>query len=430
MIKSNDNKRTGEEGKRLKFDEKNSVEIPFLEQLRSLGWDKDDNEVIELEMSSAPEASYRQKFSQVVLLPKLQKALRNINPFLTDAQMDEVVTRITCFSTGKLLENNEKILELLLNGTTVSKNEETGEVSPDVHYIDFLHPEKNILTAISQFKVAIPGTDHHIIPDIVLFVNGIPLAVVEAKSPKLTEPIAEAIDQMMRYSEQRGDQGEGNQELFAYNQILVATCRNEAKFGTITCNNEKYFFRWTDPYPMTIDELKHKSSSPNDQQRLVAGMFAPQNLLDLVRIFTVFKTDDKGRKIKVVGRYQQFRAVKKMADRLLTGSNPTERGGILWHTQGSGKSLTMMFLVRQMRLNSELAQWKVVFVTDRSQLEEQLGDTGNGVGLTMKVATRINPKSIPDGTSLKELLRTDSSDLVMAMIHKFQETDELIPGYS
>lgn len=430
MIKSNDNKRTGEEGKRLKLDEKNSVEIPFLEQLRSLGWDNNDNEVLELEMSSAPEASYRQKFSQVVLLPKLQKALRNINPFLTDTQMDEVITRITCFSTGKLLENNEKVLELLLDGTTVSKNEKTGEVSPDVHYIDFLHPEKNVLTAISQFKVAIPGTDHHIIPDIVLFVNGIPLAVVEAKSPKLTEPIAEAIDQMMRYSEQRGDQGEGNQELFAYNQILVATCRNEAKFGTITCNNEKYFFRWTDPYPMTIDELKHKSSSPNDQQRLVAGMFAPQNLLDLVRIFTVFKTDDKGRKIKVVGRYQQFRAVKKMADRLLTGSNRTERGGILWHTQGSGKSLTMMFLVRQMRLNSELAQWKVVFVTDRSQLEEQLGDTGNGVGLTMKVATRINPKSIPDGTSLKELLRTDSSDLVMAMIHKFQETDELIPGMS
>lgn len=425
MIKSNDNKRTGEEGKRLKFDEKNSVEIPFLEQLRSLGWDNGENEVLELEMGSAPEESYRHNFNQVVLLPKLKKALRDINPFLTESQLDEVVTRITCFSTGKLLENNEKVLSLLLEGTTVSQNEITGEKSPEVRYIDFIHPEKNILTAISQFKVAIPGTDHHIIPDIVLFVNGMPLVVVEAKSPKLTEPIAEAIDQMMRYSEQRGDTGEGNQELFAYNQILVATCRNEAKFGTITCNNEKYYYRWTDPYPMTVDELQHGSSAPNDQQRLVAGMFSPQNLFDLIRIFTVFSTDDKGNKIKVVGRYQQFRAVKKMAKRLLTGTNPIERGGILWHTQGSGKSLTMMFLVRQMRLDSELAQWKVVFVTDRTQLEDQLGQTGTGVGFNMNVAKRIDPKPVPDGTSLKELLSTDNSDLVMAMIHKFQENDEL-----
>lgn len=428
MIKSNDNKRTGEQAKLLKFDEKNSVEIPFMEQLRSLGWDNGDNEVLMLEMGQTPEQSYRHSFREVVLKPKLTAAVRRINPWLTEGQVEEVVTRITSFSTGKLLDNNREVLRLLLDGTTVARNEQTGEPSPEVHYIDFRHPENNVLTAISQFKVAIPATDHHIIPDAVLFVNGLPLVVVEAKSPKLTEPIAEAIDQMMRYSEQRGDVGEGNQELFIYNQILIATCRNEAKFGTITTRTEKYFYRWTDPYPMTVNDLKHGQSAPNDQQRLVAGMLAPQNLLDILRVFTVFKTDDKGKTIKVVGRYQQFRAVKKMVERLKNGKNPQERGGILWHTQGSGKSLTMMFLVRQMRLDAQLATWKIVFVTDRTQLEDQLGDTGTGVGFNLCKAERIDPQDPPRGNSLKELLKTDSSDLVMAMIHKFQENDELGVG--
>ena len=157
-------------------------------------------------------------------------------------------------------------------------------------------------------------------------------------------------------------------------------------------------------------------------------MLTRQNLLDILRVFTIFKTDDKGKTIKVVGRYQQFRAVKKMAERLKKGKNKIERGGILWHTQGSGKSLTMMFLVRQMRIDAELATWKIVFVTDRTQLEEQLGETGTGIGLTLHKAECIDPLNPPKGNSLKELLKTDGSDLVMAMIHKFQETGELGKG--
>ena len=428
MIKSNDNKYVGELGKAMKFDEKHSVEIPFMEQLRAQGWDEGDNEVLMLELGQTPEDSYRHSFREVVLMPKLKAAVRRINPCLTDGQMDEVITRITSFGSGKLLDNNREVLRLLLEGTTVARNEQTGELSPEVRYIDFRHPENNVFTAISQFKVAIPATDNHIIPDAVLFVNGLPLVVVEAKSPKITEPIPEAIDQLMRYSEQRGYVGEGNQELFAYNQFLVATCRNQAMFGTITTHTIKYFYRWTDPYPMTVNDLQHGQSAPNDQQRLVAGMLTRQNLLDILRVFTIFKTDDKGKTIKVVGRYQQFRAVKKMAERLKKGKNKIERGGILWHTQGSGKSLTMMFLVRQMRIDAELATWKIVFVTDRTQLEEQLDETGTGIGLTLHKAERIDPLTPPKGNSLKELLKTDSSDLVMAMIHKFQETGELGKG--
>jgi len=420
MILSNDNKYRGNLGSTLKLDEYSHVEKPFLEQLAGLGWD-----VLELQMQQQPGQSFRTSFSEVVLKPKLREALVKINPFLTDAQVDELERKITTFQKSSLLENNQQVLHYLLENTTVSKNEQTGELSPTVRFIDFDNLENNSFTAISQFKVVVTGTDHHIIPDMVLFVNGLPLVVVEAKSSKVKEPIPEAIDQLMRYSEQRGDTGEGNKELFFYNQILVTTCRTEAKFGTITTQIEKHFYRWTDPYPKTLNDLVHGKSSPNDQQRLVAGMLDPRNLLDIVRVFTVFATNDKGQKIKIVGRYQQFRATKIATQRLIDGKNPIERGGIIWHTQGSGKSLTMMFMVREMKLRSELMSWKIIFVTDRTQLEEQLSETGQSIGFTIKSANFINPKNPANGQSLKELLSNDNSDLVMAMIHKFQENGDL-----
>lgn len=420
MILSNDNKYRGNLGSTLKLDEYSHVEKPFLEQLAGLGWD-----VLELQMQQQPEQSFRMSFSEVVLKPKLRQALFKINPFLTDAQLDELERKITTFQKNSLLENNQQVLHYLLENTTVSKNEQTGELSPTVRFIDFDNLENNSFTAISQFKVVVTGTDHHIIPDMVLFVNGLPLVVVEAKSSKVKEPIPEAIDQLMRYSEQRGDTGEGNKELFYYNQILVTTCRTEAKFGTITTRIEKHFYRWTDPYPKTLNDLTHGQSSPNDQQRLVAGMLDPRNLLDIIRVFTVFATNDKGQKIKIVGRYQQFRAVKIATQRLIDGKNSIERGGIIWHTQGSGKSLTMMFMVREMKLRPELMSWKIIFVTDRTQLEEQLSDTGQSIGFNIKSANFINPKNPANGQSLKELLSNDNSDLVMAMIHKFQENGDL-----
>ena len=354
MILSNDNKYRGNIGSSLKLDEYSHVEKPFIEQLKGLGWNTGKNQVLELEMQQTPEQSYRTSFSEVVLQPKLRQALISINPFLTDGQVDEVVRKITTFQKNSLIENNQQVLTYLLENTTVSTNEQTGELSPTVRFIDFENIENNVFTAISQFKVKVTGTDHHIIPDLVLFVNGLPIVVVEAKSSKVKEPIAEAIDQLMRYSEQRGDTGEGNKELFFYNQFIITTCRTEAKFGTITTGIEKHFYRWTDPYPKSLNDLEHGASSPNDQQRLVAGMLDLRNLLDIIQVFTVFQIDDKGKKIKVVGRYQQFRAVKIATKRLIEGKNPLDRGGIIWHTQGSGKSLTMMFMVREMRLKPTL----------------------------------------------------------------------------
>jgi type I restriction enzyme, R subunit len=273
---------------------------------------------------------------------------------------------------------------------------------------------RNCFTAVCQFKVRILGTENHIIPDIVLFLNGLPIVVIECKSPKVKEPIPEAIHQLLRYSEQRGAKGEGSAPLFYFNQFVITTCRQQAKFGTITTHNEKLFYRWADPFPRSLNDLEHGSSSPNDQQRLVAGMLDRDNLLDIIRTFTLFSTNDKGEIIKIVGRYQQFRAVKLAVKRLLEGKAPRERSGIIWHTQGSGKSLTMMFMVREMYRHPSLSKWKVVFVTDRTQLETQLSET-QSIGFSVKVADSIK--------TLKELLASDTADLVMAMIHKFRETD-------
>jgi type I restriction enzyme, R subunit len=395
----------------IKLDERNHVEKPLLDQLAGLHWN-----VIDIDSKQLPRDTFRQSFTEVIMSPLLRAQLKVINPWLEDDQVEEVIKQLTAsFPSTGLIQNNRHAFNLLLENTSVSENRKTGEKSPTVRFIDFKRRDNNRFTAVCQFKVRILGTEHHIVPDIVLFLNGLPIVIIECKSPKAKEPIPEAIDQLLRYSEQRGAKGEGSAPLFYYNQFVITTCRQEAKFGTITTHNEKLFYRWADPFPRSLNDLEHGSSSPNDQQRLVAGMLDRDNLLDIIRTFTLFSTNDKGEIIKVVGRYQQFRAVKLAVKRLLEGKTPRERSGIIWHTQGSGKSLTMMFMVREMYRHPSLSKWKVVFITDRTQLENQLSETSQSIGFSVKVADSIK--------TLKELLASDSSDLVMAMIHKFRETD-------
>jgi type I restriction enzyme R subunit len=327
--------------KAILINERNHVEKPFLDQLDSLNW-----EIFDLERTQTPQQSFRESFTEVVMLPVLREQLQIINPWLELDQVEEVLKQLTAnFPGNSLIENNRHLHTMLLENTSVAQNRRTGERSPTVRFVDFTKPDNNRYIAVCQFKVRILGTEHHIYPDIVLFLNGLPVVVIECKSTKTKEPIPEAIDQLLRYSEQRGASGEGSAPLFYYNQFVIATCRTACKFGTITTHNENQFYRWADPYPLTLDELEHGETSPNDQQRMVAGMLDRQNLLDLIRTFTLFSTNDKGETIKIVGRYQQFRAVKLAVKRLLEGATPRARSGIIWHTQGSGKSLTMMFMV-------------------------------------------------------------------------------------
>jgi len=422
----------------LRLDERNHVEEPFLKQLELMP--DADWKVLRLEMGNGqtPNQTGRTDFTQVLMMNDLEESLKRINPWMDDGQIFEAVRELTAFDGDNLYQNNKRILELLIKGTTVQKQTDAGLQYEPVKFIDFDKPEKNSFVAVSQFKIRIIGTDSHIYPDIVCFVNGIPLVVVECKSPRAKEPIPEAIDQLMRYAEQRDYKNEGSKPLFYYNQFVVATSRNKAKFGTITTHIEKLFFRWTDPFPLSTGELAaycepQKSyfvgkageddddtavetrTSPNDQQRLVHGMLSPRNLLSVIRTFSVWLTDPKGKMIRIVGRYQQFRAVKKTVEKLLKGTTRDERGGIIWHTQGSGKSLTMVFLIREMYLHPHLQAYKVILLTDRKQLDDQIRETAQSAGYTVN-----DPKNV---SQLKTALRGNSSEIVSAMIHKFQENE-------
>jgi type I restriction enzyme R subunit len=401
----------------IRLDEKNHVEEPLLEHLKMLDW-----AVVRLDMfHQTPADTGRRDFSQVALEERLTSAIQTINDWMEPDQVQEVVRMLCNFQSPSLIENNKQVLRWLTEGIGVAENRKTGERSPTARIVNFADANKNDWVAVSQFKVRIPGRDQHIIPDVVLFLNGLPVVVIECKSPKVEEPIAEAIDQLLRYGELRGSSGEGNAALFYYNQFVVATCREQAKFGTITTHTERHFYRWSDPWPATLDAVAQATGnegaagSPSDQARLTAGMCSHKNLLSLLQSFTLFTTDIRGRAHKVVARYQQFRATHKVLERLTKGQTPGERGGIVWHTQGSGKSLTMVFVVRGLRRQLELQDWKVVFVTDRTQLQEQLGETSLSIGQTVTSAENIS--------HLKELLRDPSSNCVMAMAQKFLERD-------
>jgi type I restriction enzyme, R subunit len=399
--------------------EKQFVEAPFLQQLESMApikW-----KVLRLDRWGQTEAETgRTSWIQPVMMKDLEDSIIRLNPWLEQNQVHDAVHDITTFQSDNLITSNKNILNLLFEGTSAD-DKITGERGKIVRYIDFNNPDKNSFIAVSEMRFRILGSDKSFFPDIILFVNGLPLIIVECKSPRENDAIGTAIDQLMRYSEQRGYNKEGNKDLFFYNQFLVATCRDTAKFGTITTHLEKHFYKWSDPYPFELNEIPHGETSPNDQQRLVQGMLYPENLLSIIQSFTVFSEDDDGHIIKVVGRYQQFRAVKKTIKKLLQGKNKRERGGIIWHTQGSGKSLTMVFLIREMYNYAKLQSWKVVLLTDRKQLDSQLKETARNVGYS------INDPS--NAAELKAELRTSNAEIVSAMIHKFQERElnEIFP---
>ena len=409
-----------------KLDEEHYVENSFLDHLQRIAWKvfrqnkdnpEDVKEITEFNSNGEPvygdSVKFRESFREVILENELKASIKRINPWIEDDQINEVVRRITTPQANSLLEANREIHDLLLENTSVSENRKTGEKSPTVRYIDFQNPENNSFIAISQFKVNIPGTEKHIIPDIVLFVNGLPLVVIECKLPKVADPINEAITQLMRYSNRRGEK-EGNEKLFWYNLFMIVTSNQVAKLGTITSEYE-HFNEWKDPYPYTLSDIS-ANKTITSQDVLVQGTLTKGNLLDILRIFTLFVEDPKGTGvIKIAPRYQQFRTVKKIVKRVKEGKMPDEKGGIVWHTQGSGKSLTMMQTVRAIYRDPELSGFKIVFVTDREQLEKQLKDTSKSVGYTIHDAYSIE--------KLKDLLKTDTPDLVMAMIHKFQERE-------
>jgi len=387
-------------------DELLRVEQPAIDQLKSLDWIYEDGRKLVPELSDE-----RSSLKEPILEKRLKESLKRINPWISPENLQKVLRDITRSQFAGLLEANKFFWEQLTQYISVQQDLGQGNRGQTVKIIDFENIENNEFLCANQFKVS--GPNQNIIPDIVLFINGLPIAVIECKSPYITNPMEEALGQLMRYANRRNPQhDEGAEKLFHFNQLIVATYRDGARVGTITSRMD-HFLEWKDPYPVPKDSLGSDASS---QEILIAGLFTRKNLLDLIRNFTVFEVDE-GKTIKKIARYQQFRAVHKTIERLKNGKTAKDRGGVIWHTQGSGKSLTMVFLAIKLRREESLRDYKLVFLTDRTQLDKQLTDTfGRTQNETVHRATSVN--------TLRELLQKDSSDLVTAMIQKFQESAE------
>lgn len=406
------------------------VEKPFLNQLAELDWTVIDQG--QGMIPSDPAKSLRSNFREWLLPEKFRESLRSINKtsddqdWLTDRQLDDLRDQILRQPNRTLLEYNEASQALVFKAQ-VDVNELTGESDPVVKLINFTHPERNQFHAINQFRVDTPGcVKKFIIPDIVLFVNGIPLVVVEAKigDANTANPMHAAYEQLLRYRNGRKETiqaglKEGEPHLFDTNLLLIRTCGEKAEFGTITSGHE-HFFAWKDIWPEQYRAYTPPLGVEREQEKLIQGLLPPATLLHVLRTCAVFMDTDDGKRIKVVSRYQQYRAACKIADRLREKPTSEERSGVVWHTQGSGKSLTMVFVGRMLRAAEDLADFKILLVNDRIDLEKQLARTAKLIG------GRIN--MIQSTDDLREHLSTDASDLNMVMVHKFTDRAEALPS--
>ncbi|MBX9779863.1 MAG: HsdR family type I site-specific deoxyribonuclease [Chitinophagaceae bacterium] len=399
-----------------------NVEKPFLDKLRQIGWEVYDNGSGGI--PEDPTESFRISFKDVILKEKFEVAIKKINPWISDDQFKYCFEKITEQGNKDLLTANKDIFNLLLKGITLpGKNELTGVDNPTVHLVDFADYRSNSFIAINQFRVDTPNRAKKcIIPDIVCFVNGMPFIVIECKDVYSPGPLSESFRQIERYSNQRDDffsKDEGEEKLFHTNLFSVITHGLEARFGTI-CSNFDYFLKWVDIFPEEYKKLPPDNTieiTPNSERQevLILGMFNHEILIDILKNFTLFMQLKSGQDIKIICRYQQYRAVRKMVERLKGGNDFKQRSGVIWHTQGSGKSLTMAFLVRKMRSTFDLKDYKILMVVDRIDLEDQLTETAELVERTNAIETKQD----------LVLLESDTNNLNMVMLHKFIENQKI-----
>lgn len=382
--------------------ERDWVEVPATELLRVLFDYKplSSEEVRRLRDGLATEP---------VLTVRLTESLSRLNPWLGEDGVRRAVAAVTRVTAVDVMEANETAYTALTYGVTAAHTENGRRQDRNVRFFDFDDPSANTFEFARQ--VAIKGPRQEIIPDIVIFVNGLPLAAIECKSPSLADPMGEAIRQFRRYESRDEFAGLGAPRLFETAQISIALARDVAKFGT-TLTPARHWAEWKDPYPLTLDALAAQlGRTPTGQDILLAGLLAPANLLDLIRNFVMFETID-GRRVKKLARYQQFVAVGKAIERIRTAPNPQRRGGVIHHTQGSGKSLTMVFLATKLRRLPEAENPTIVIVTDRTDLDDQITGQFQRSGFA-------NPIQAESGDALRKALSGGAGTTVLTTVHKF-----------
>ena len=397
-----------------KLNEFNYAEEPARRLLEKLGWTYVSREAL---------ASERGGEREVLLKGRLRAALLRLNDWMTEAHANRVISNLESIdATG--MARNRRVHEYLTYGMPLTVDGPKGRDHRTVRFFDFEDPDGglNDYVVTTQFRVQSvsdrgdPEDDRRVVkPDLVLFVNGIPLVVMEAKSPSLMEVWkAQAVRQLRRYQEAGPEwQGRGAPALFHYNLLCVAHCGADAVYSGLYAPENAYFqWKWLGEY--SEDYVRQRfGEEPQGQAQLIVGLLSPGTLLDVLRDYVVYE-QQQGRLIKKLPRYQQYRAVSAAMSRLLTGKKPRERGGVVWHTQGSGKSLTMLWLATKLRREPRLPNPTIVVVTDRNQLDRQISGTFRRSGFPA-------PSRASSTRDLRRLLTASTGRTVMTTIQKFEE---------
>lgn len=399
------------------------VENALLDQLRALGYS------IEREENIGPDGHRpeRESHDEVVLKRRLEEAVARLNPSLPAEARHDAIRRVTQSELPNLLEENRRLHRLLTEGVDVEYYADDGVLTAGkARLIDFDDPANNDWLAVNQF-VVING-QYQRRPDVVLFVNGLPLAVIELKAPGDHQAtVVAAFNQLQTYKQQIP-------QLFHTNAVLVASDGLMARVGSLSADLER-FMPWR-----TTDGREVAPKGAPELETLIAGVFEPRRLLDLLRDFTVFG-ETGASLVKIIAGYHQFHAVKKAVEQTVRAMPPAHvvqedpadyglpsvksqrpgdrRAGVIWHTQGSGKSLLMAFYAGLLVKHPALENPTLVVLTDRNDLDDQLFATFS----MCRDLIRQTPVQAEGREHLKELLNRASGGVIFTTLQKFGEVE-------
>ena len=354
----------------------------------------------------------------VILTTVLSGVLRRLNPHLPHDTIEEVVRILSRPPHPTLIQNNRWFHALVTDGVEIEYQESnSGETRGDrARLVDFDNPATNDLLVLRQLSVA--GASGKIIrPDLTVFLNGLPVAVIEMKSPTDTQAdLGVAIDQLDRYMQTAPD-------LFVSNLVLVVSDGMLTRVGSITSGRSR-FMPWR-----PIDD-REGGGAPT-LEALIRGLFDPRTLVDYLRTCVTFEEDERGEIAKKIAGYHQFRAVRKARASVLARLKPPSgtgdgRGGVIWHTQGSGKSLTMLMLAGGLIRESQMTNPTIVMITDRNDLDDQLFDTF----AAGRALLRQDPIQAVNREHLKALLDRAAGGVVFTTIQKFAEAHGVVSARS
>lgn len=422
------------------FKEDHISQIPALQLLQKLGYTY---------LSPAEAEKYRGgKTSNVLLDDILRKQLKEINSekrisstkttYISDANIENGIRALKELPMNEgYISACETAYNLITLGKAFEQSFDGDKKSITLQYIDWKEPQNNVFHVTEEYSVMRSTSKEHYRPDLVLFINGIPVSIIECKRPDMKEPLAQAISQHLR-----SQQDDGIRSLYVYAQVALSIAQQEAAYAT-NATPEKFWAQWKEKFntieeetnyrqrlqqlknePLSLekkdklfadrfkyvrqyfDAMENENILPTVQDEYLFGLCRPERLMDLIFNYIMFDNGEKK-----IARYQQFFAIKKSMLRILQIESGKRKGGVIWHTQGSGKSLTMVMLAQAIALEKSIRNPKIILVTDRTDLDAQLTGTFRKCGKFVENATT--------GQRLVELLESKSDAVVTTIINKF-----------